>query len=1764
MISAGRKPTPQEELDAVTRAELETAVYAARHGSKVYESLQNLNEVIGTQYGDRVLYELIQNAHDAHRAGEQGQILIKLIVRSASQGCLFVANGGTGFKSKDVEAIRNLATSAKEIGEGIGNKGLGFRSVEALTDDVCIYSQKRARRTKHFDGYRFRFASAEEIEELLRLLGAEAPIARQLARSIPRYLVPRPLHEQSDEIKAFARRGYATVIAAPLRSSQAVKLATEQVRLLADLEAPLLLFLDRIAEIRIEAQFPGPELIERLLLRDQTTIGEVPSLFGCRMYEVNLGEGRRFLVVRRELAKERVLESVGKSIPRAPQLKRWLRWKGQPAVSIAIGLFPTTVSEGRLYNFLPMGKEARPPLLGYVDAPFFADIDRRNADFNLPLNEMFMEAAAEACVSAALTIAQDRGSVWHRAVFDLIAWTGDHAPKIDKALKGVGSSLREAPIIPAIPIEGRKDWANLSEISLWPNGGFSVLRPADVGRQVGARFVSPELDELRLSRLKEMARRIFRYSLTPTDEQLAAWAEAFAQRLIARSARPATWSRFYEDLKRLFEAASADLTALSKRLILYDRTGKLLPARGCIGTSQGRVYVRVEASKVRSKDLIPLPPSTLIRRYCFLHEGITFHRETLAAFIKADIVREYDPVTALTGLKSALGGRANEARRREALLWSFHVWRTAGAKVEDALRSAELYVPTLSGWQPAVGAAFSSSWTTIGRILENYCVESASISSDCRQVRDRLLVGQDKWPRSTKETKQQWISFLELIGVTDGLRPVPGCLTRIGRPAYLWLQLVRRGQPLEGLDNAWCAEARNTSFNYPYTSYRMKGEAWRFPGQVEHDQLAESSKEAFCSLVFSYLQLHGDRRFCFYIGRFDRAYEREWDTKRLPTPLATFLRAKKWVATNTRDGLAFRRPNECWAARGRRGGPPRFVDRVPEATLEIGEAAGLAKLLFSEVVGLQDWQSKESAVARLRCLATIVSSLSSNDRPTFRREYQRAWLEVVETGTALPNDLSLVVARSGQLEVLSGSTNKRPNIIVTQDAQRFEARTLSSAGHAVLEVGEVSPEQVVAIIQAAGAFVPRRLDNIGVRLLVDGDPFAARATDPPLTTLGLDWLPEVAVIGHEIRGEQLERAILSSTVERRVRSIRVRRCDRISLVIEGEEVAPAELMAYHAFEDEHLPTLILTNPFPLNWTDVARSLSGPISRLIDSRLRSLEPLLLKLALDRTSDELDSPSDDNLARALDCSVDTIRDHRAGLRSNLEHTLRMLTPVIGYYKGIDLAKQFRDDADRAGMKFNLRQWVERNLIGMDLAPAQLLSACEQSLELSELRRRLALNYARLNSVPTELGEPVMSNEVELRQLYSAYLGQMRPAIIERLRRHYYDDFRKGRNLATYVERKSLEFLPFDAEWVFTREFLEMESVERYVCELLDETLGPDVSVELLPIDRQLETNRKMVREFAELALPVIRAWCRKYDKAIPQIWQRLEPQSIVRLAENSGLLDFDAIAQDRIPTLCMQLREWPDGMAETIDQTVLNLSGNEVKEEEMRREQQRTRIEIERRSITFGGTLLDTADVTFAEKLGQLAEDCLSKDETWFDRSRQRVRLADLQSPGSAGTPGRGSSGGGMWERERQLSESQRGAMGLISEWLSFQFLRRRHGIYVNETCWVSGNRAQFFGGHEGNDAAGYDFLVATPHANWLYEVKSSIEDSSEFELTANELRVASSAAKDGRRRYRILYVPYAFSPEKWYVLELPNPMGDRSRGQFQTIGRGSVRIRFERH
>ena len=105
---------------------------------------------------------------------------------------------------------------------------------------------------------------------------------------------------------------------------------------------------------------------------------------------------------------------------------------------------------------------------------------------DLPLNAMLLKAAAEASARAALHIARKADTpTLQRAVFDLFAWTGPHAGKLDAAFDGLGSSLKDAPVVPVIPVD-RCHWSSLSGVHVWPAGRFSLMKALE-GREASRR-----------------------------------------------------------------------------------------------------------------------------------------------------------------------------------------------------------------------------------------------------------------------------------------------------------------------------------------------------------------------------------------------------------------------------------------------------------------------------------------------------------------------------------------------------------------------------------------------------------------------------------------------------------------------------------------------------------------------------------------------------------------------------------------------------------------------------------------------------------------------------------------------------------------------------------------------------------------------------------------------------------------------------------------------------------------------------------------------------------------------------------------------------------------------------------------------------------------------------------------------------------------------------------------------------------------------------
>lgn len=109
-------------------------------GGREHRELAHAAALIGQDYRDRFLIELIQNANDQALLAGSGRSTV-VVVRSAS--LLAVSNGGQVVTARNLERLSSLADSDK-TGVLVGNKGVGFKAVYHVTDAPEVYSASPA------------------------------------------------------------------------------------------------------------------------------------------------------------------------------------------------------------------------------------------------------------------------------------------------------------------------------------------------------------------------------------------------------------------------------------------------------------------------------------------------------------------------------------------------------------------------------------------------------------------------------------------------------------------------------------------------------------------------------------------------------------------------------------------------------------------------------------------------------------------------------------------------------------------------------------------------------------------------------------------------------------------------------------------------------------------------------------------------------------------------------------------------------------------------------------------------------------------------------------------------------------------------------------------------------------------------------------------------------------------------------------------------------------------------------------------------------------------------------------------------------------------------------------------------------------------------------------------------------------------------------------------------------------------------------------
>ncbi|MFD0402533.1 sacsin N-terminal ATP-binding-like domain-containing protein [Kitasatospora sp. NPDC127121] len=1740
---------PAGSDDAVTARTLRRIELFEQAGDdwRFAESLKSITEDTAQEYEGRAVLELVQNGHDALHAQEPGRVLVRLDLRSAA-GVLYVANEGAGFTERNFHAITEFALSDKGAGEGIGNKGIGFRSVLQLTDWPEIYS-KHGPSSSTFDGYCFRFATPADVRALVDDGRAEEVIAK-----VSPLALPVPADVTDPVLKELAFEGFSTVVRLPLRNPAAADAAQSQLERITAGEAPLLLFLDRITELAVEVHSDEEPSTRRCLTRSARQSELVSARPEDWAVEIDLAEAGRYLLARRAVPAEAFREAIERSVQAHQIDGRWNTWEGEAWVGLALRL-DEDLQHGRMYTYLPMAETSRSPFCGHVHAPFFTKLARLDISQTIALNDFLLDQVAD--LAAALSERLRTEAPHERArelVLDLVCWKPKD--RIDRAFAG---RLADQPVVPLVGTS----WDSLRNSYTWPEEerAWRVITSERLSR-VGGPMLDPRVTGARRGRLKQLHRDLLGTLMDTPQAAAAGWVQAIAEELADDrvDATAGTWTDFYDDLAHAFIHRSDTLRG--KRIIL-DQNGGLQPALGAApqhgGPERTVFFSPPAAGKEAGKDKntrVPSDLKALRRRMAFTHPGIAWSRAGRHFLEQHQLVHTFDIDQVLTDLRGLLAATESDALRRDALVFVHRQFPVLSETQRTRLREVGLLVPRVDGsWAKATECLFSPAWGTEGatRFARFLAAGGADVPALAEQ-RDQWIAAPAAWPEEV-HALDGYGEFLRAIGVQDGL-----LLTPVARriDARNGRELQPRGLAARfglgtALGDAWAADVRQAGWAegaHPWTSYRFNTLPVHLPGAAEVTGLKPAARQEFAALLLLGLRSWSKSDFSTTVYR---PRPTNQDVHVWPTPLASALRHLPWLPVQDPegDGLRFVAPGQAWFSEDR--DLPAFVPSIsPDIRKLLADRAVVPRLRRA---GLRIWDEQGFAAPAVKDLG---SALALNHVPdhlsvAFKKQYGRVLALAAKQRRwpwAAGEPVQLAVETGPVLTPLTPSTVE---VHVADETAPLKESLIELVEQPLLVTAAGSGTEVATFLEANGVPVAR-LSATHVELQrPDGELITAQDAAELLVD-GREWLVTVVGLALELKSgarhrhsEQRVHALLDE-----FRTIRLVREDEVAVVVAGTKAKPPQTTRSLPLSDLGHPTIVVWDCRDA-WEEIT-SCASAISQLLrqPSLHDALELALVKLK-QHVGDEPPAELDDlALALAFGTTEARIAELRRSLTGEVLVAVRRLRPVLVCLAGGDRTREIEEVLGRATSEEALVEALDRYQDVLPLAAAELLGLARSHPNPADLRDALHLEFQQFNAALVALGPPYapLRHPEAHTEAFEAFVQGNAAAIRDRLRERYAPSAARGEDVPEYVAARRLDDLAPDPAWLTRFASPPEHALRARVADWLrshgaDDDL--DRSCGLDPVDGLRSDNFARLDRMVEELAPLVAAWCLRHATAQPPAWNSTPGLEANRGLERSGLCDLVRLGREQLLQVVGSSLGLPTGMPLSTDLSTLGLSPADVSRATTKRTRSAGGGSVTRPTITVGHTELRVGIDQYAA-IAELAG--RSVDEAFLSQSG-KVTLGAMTRQEQRGS--RGAVGGRtVVARMAGATEEERAAIGLVGEVTARAWLERRYP----EVYWRSGYAAVLHDDQDAADGHGYDFEVRRGPRTIFYEVKSLTQPASElteFELGVSEIRAANRYA--AANRYRILLVTSVLEPSERRIHDLPNPFSAKARDRFRIVGQG---------
>lgn len=1709
------------------------------------ESLKRLSDQAAHEYEDRFLLELLQNASDAQAPEtSSGRVRFHLQRRDESQ-VLYVANTGRPFHWKDVKALSNLALSSKAPGEGIGNKGLGFRSVLRVAEWPEVFSNHPGDRGSSL-GYCFGFARPDDLPELT---DDPEEVAR-LEKEVPPSALPVPRAVEDAFVDRLLASEFVTVIRLPLSRPGAFELVRERLLGFLEPEAPPLLFLDRISSV--EVTFDGAEdedfSLERVAAPASVTVPDevIPTIVET--------SGQRYVVFEQKIDADTMAGQIDASINAGDLSEEWQGWEGAASVGVAVSLERPV--EGRLYTYLPMS--SRSPIKGHINAPFYTKLARLDANLNVALNDFLMDQVAQLAAATADGLTEENDQMWRNVSVDLVSWDSEHGERFKKA----AATIAGMPRVPSL-VRSKPRWSPLDEVLRWPETiGPEFFTPDAVSKVSSRAVIDPAVGQERLDRLEEVAADVWELTLEPNEAELGEIAERIAGQVF-KNGRVKKCNEFYRELASLAGVFGA--AVLQRRKVLLDQSGRLRrsgpwdemnaaekpvflpPVTGDGGPEDGTIQLPASLASV-----VPMlhPEIKLLRQ-----EGSRRVRTEISEVLRrSELVREYRRELVLQALAQASVRARVDDRRTEILEQLFRLY-AAGPR-GDGFTDLNPKVPTSDRWRLASDAVYGEGWPGTMGAAATAVVEAAD-DLRMRALSERLLVPPEAWPFQV-ENLTLLTEFLGRIGVTDGLEPYQIDAEQIRGDGSTWIpQRIAEKFPLsEEEKEVWirAVERNGARPSHPYTPYRS-GEVWGLAGHLEVQQYPTDLRLAYARLVAHSVGHWKPEALEFRFRRFKPIHRSNPDLQRWPSPAAAFLSEVPWVPVTgpgIRDEVEFVTPREGWYFDDPDRRAPAFATLVEGSVARVLEQCPRCRERLAEL-GLRFWSDPDSAHERLTMLAGIVQGgdLRDSDVDAIKKAVRDAVADCLEPGI-LDATSPIVVQRGHQL----GVAEVDEVVYLPTDPPGFVDQLLESLDIPVAVVNQLDPGAVAANApDLAERF--RAVSDVTVEVVADGTVVHPGTGSPTLVEKAA-WLVEWLLLTSELSRNKFLRLGSRALEEMvgRLRRVRVLQSSEVYVRVDGRDVdLPLHLSGCVPLHDDRSPLLVAEIPVraeradALDWSLMADA-ADALAELVRQPRMASELRLSATEIDRVNQgDFRRPQPSEWAQAMRAPEQRVREVLARARANTQGMQDLLVPVVYVWAGAEAADALR------GRDVTTEKEIEAGLLrhfDQDRAKA-LMEEAQRAGSLGALRDALGIEYANFNRALEALGPPyapIHDREEHIRAT-QRILAQVRPQLLEALRLHYLPVYDDRGNLEPYVEAKrGPTFEP------------RHEDLIRYASppeEVLLARVGSWLTGQGYPqlgerehtlpeMDVVRSRNLEVVRTVLPEVSALVQAWRTKQypEHGVDEVAIEQDGEAAL---DNAGWLDFRVLDREDLPGLLQRVGLWPERMPQSLEPGALDLTQEDLDRARELQTQEKQRRRQRQSTVSVGTEEVD------AENEAAVAE---AVRRTVDDRILQASkRLGSPVAPRGAGQKRSKRTRGPYRPSNRGLTDAQRNAVGLAGEIVAFHWLKAQYEEATDES-WVSGNRSVVLGG-EGDDSLGYDFIVHQRSQSIRFEVKATAGDETAFELTENEMRTAQTATT--RTPYRIIFIRNVLDPEQRSLDVLPNPFGQEGRDHYRMKGRG-VQFAFD--